>query len=95
MTLPSRSELEFKVVGVLKDMTEDWDLDLPDGINAQTSLVEDLAFESIDIVQFAVSVEQAFDRKGLPFEKLFMEDGDYVDDMRVSQVVDFLGKELS
>ena len=83
------------VIGVLNDMTEDWDLDMPDGIDAKTSLVDALAFESIDVVQFAVALEQALDRKGLPFEKLFMKDGDYVDDVLVSQVVEFLTQELS
>ena len=45
-------------------------------------------------MQFAVAIEQAVDRKGLPFEKLFMKDGDYVDDVSLNEVVDFLCSEL-
>jgi acyl carrier protein len=56
--------------------------------------MEDLDFESIDIVQFAVGIERAFDRKGLPFEKLFMKDGAYVEDITIDEVTDFLCTEL-
>lgn len=83
-----------KVVTVLEDMIQDWDLDLPGGLTGDTRLMADLAFESIDVVQFVVSLEQAFNRKGLPFEKLFMRDGDYVDDLQVSEVVLFLQDHL-
>lgn len=86
----AESDIEGKVIAVLQDMTRDWDLELPNGLNAETRLMGDLAFESIDVVQLAVALEQAFDRKGLPFEQLFMQDGDYVEDLNVKQLVDFL-----
>lgn len=95
MTLLTRSEVEKKVIVVLNDMTDDWDLDLSDGIGPQTLLLSDLGFESVDVVQLAVALEQAMGREGLPFEKLFMKDGDYVDDLRVQEVVDFLDCELN
>jgi acyl carrier protein len=76
-------------------MIQDWDMDVPGGITGSTKLMEDLAFESIDIVQLAVSLEQEFDRKGLPFEELFMRDGDYVDDISVSEIVVFIERELA
>ncbi|UOM32850.1 acyl carrier protein [Acuticoccus sp. I52.16.1] len=90
----SRSEVEAKVIDVVQQTVADWDLDLPGGISKDTQLIEDLGFESIDIVQFAIGIEQAFDRKGMPFEKLFMDDGEYVDDVKVSQVTDFVCGEL-
>ena len=94
MTPENGAALESTVVDVLKDMTQDWDLELPNGIGPDTSLVGDLAFESIDVVQFAVSLEQALGQKGLPFEKLFIKDGDYVDDVAVRQVTEFLRQEM-
>ena len=94
MGFSTRAEVEQAVVGVVSQTISDWDLDIPGGVTTETRLMEDLAFESIDIVQFAVAIEQAADRKGLPFEKLFMKDGDYVDDVKLSQVVDFLCSEL-
>jgi len=90
-----KQEIEAKVIAALNEMTEDWDLDSADGVGLGTGLINDLEFESIDIVQLAVALEQAFGRKGLPFEQLFMRDGDYVDEIRVSEVVDFMSDQLS
>jgi acyl carrier protein len=90
MNAVNRQNMQDLVIGVLQEITQDWDLDLPGGFRPETRLIADLAFESIDLVQFAVSLEQAVGQKGLPFENLFMKDGDYVDDLSVQQVVEFL-----
>ncbi len=89
-TLLSKDAVLSGVVEVLRDMVADWDLDHSEAIGPNTRLIEDLAFESIDIVQLVVTIEQKFQRKGLPFEKLFMRDGDYVEEISVAEVVDFL-----
>ena len=94
MRLSTRADVEKAVIDIVSQTISDWDVDLPGGVTSETLLMQDLAFESIDIVQFAVAIEKAADRKGLPFEKLFMKEGDYVDDVRLSQVVDFLCGEL-
>ncbi|MCS0494099.1 hypothetical protein NVS89_03245 [Ancylobacter sp. MQZ15Z-1] len=94
MSLATRSDVEGAVINVANDMVAGWDIELPNGINAETRLMEDLSFESIDVVQFAVAIEQAVDRKGLPFEKLFMKDGEYVDDVELREVSEFLCREL-
>lgn len=86
----SHDDLSAQVITVLNEVTLDWDLDLEDSIGPNTRLIDDLAFESIDIVRFVVALEQHFSCKGLPFEKLFMRDGDYVDELQVNEVVDFL-----
>jgi acyl carrier protein len=89
----TKAEIEAKIIEVLEEMTVDWDLDLK--IGADTRLIEDLMFESVDIVRFVVALEQALNVKGLPFEKLFMDDGDYVEEILVSQAVLFLENNLS
>jgi acyl carrier protein len=91
----NRATIETKVIAVANETVVDWGLDLPGGITRDTRLVQDLSFESIDIVQFAVGIERAFDRKGLPFERLFMKDGNYVDDISISEMTDFLCTELA
>jgi len=91
----NKSEIEQKIISVLNDMTTDWELDSDAGIGPETGLMNDLEFESIDVVQFAVGLEQAFDQKGMPFEQLFMLDGDYVDEIKVSQVTDFVAANIS
>ena len=93
-TAEERAAIERKVIAVATDTVADWGLDLSGPITAQTRLMEDLSFGSIDIVQFAVGIERSFDRKGLPFEKLFVKNGTYVDDISISQLVDFLCAEL-
>lgn len=82
------------VIESLEEMTADWDLDFTDGITLKTRLIEDLAFESVDIVQMVVLLEQQLNRKDIPFEKLFLHEGDYVNEIRVAEIVDFLKKYL-
>jgi acyl carrier protein len=80
-----------EILKILEDMTSDWEMGFAGKIGPETRLVADLAFESLDVVQLAVAIEEHFKSSGLPFQKLFMRrDGGYVDDVRVSEVVDFL-----
>jgi acyl carrier protein len=79
-----------RVVQILTDMTGDWDLDLQGTIDPDTKLMHDLAFESIDIVELVVAIEENFGTRRIPFEKLLMVDGRYVDDLTVGQLADFV-----
>ena len=90
-----RQEIEAAILEILNDLTADWDTDYSGEIGPETLLVEELAFESIDVVQLVVSIESRFERRDLPFERLLMSDGQYVDDMTVRQVVDFLEANLA
>jgi acyl carrier protein len=94
LSMLSREEIQSRVIAVLEDMTADWELDSTEGISSETRLMEELAFESIDVVQLVVALEKEFNCKGLPFEQLFMQDGDYVDEILVKDVVDFLSENL-
>ena len=90
MNAITRQSLQDVVIRVLNDTVRDWDLEIEGGINASTTLIEGLAFESIDIVQFSVALEQALGRKDLPFERLFIDEGNYVDDVSVADITAFL-----
>lgn len=57
-----------KVIHILNEMTNDWEIDYDGEIDENVRLIEDLCFASIDIVQFVVAVEEAFQRRNLPFE---------------------------
>ena len=46
--------IEVEVIGILKNMTSDWDTGFSGEIQADTRLVADLCCESIDMVQFVV-----------------------------------------
>lgn len=78
------------VIAVLEEMTGDWDLGLDAPMDRNTQLIADLAFESIDIVQFVVALEQRLGRRNIPFEKLLMVEGRYVEDLSVGKIADFL-----
>ena len=82
------------VTGILKDMMSDWEGAFDSEIEPQTLLIADLGFESIDVVEFLVALEEHFGRRDLPVAQLVMPDGRYVDDLTVDQVVQFLSKHL-
>lgn len=83
-----------RIVAILQDMTSDWDIDFSGDIDTGTCLIRDLAFESIDIVQFVVALEQEFGKRNIPFDKLLMTDGRYVSDLSVGQVATFLSEHV-
>jgi acyl carrier protein len=83
------------VTQILKDLTGDWDLAYSGGIGRDTRLVTDLGFESIDIVQFVVAIEEHFRTRNLPFDQLLMKEGRYVDEIVVTEIVDFLRAHLA
>lgn len=83
------------LVEILEEITQDWDTELSGKISPDTSLMNDLTFESIDVVMLIVAIEDRFKKSGLPFDELLMIDGRYVDDLRVSELVGFLDKHLN
>ncbi len=94
-TTPDRDTIVKELVAVLSDMTADWDTASEGPIGPQTRLIADLGFESIDVVHLVVAIEERFQRRDFPFQELLMENGQYVDELTVAQVVDFIARSLS
>jgi acyl carrier protein len=91
----AEEQIMADLVKILKDLTSDWDIDNFDGaISGQTKLVADLSFESIELVQLMVAIEQHFKIKNLASEKLLMKDGRYVADLSVAEIARFLATEI-
>ena len=90
-----RETVTRDLVGILENMTGDWQLDYEGGITDQTLLIADLGFESIDVVQLIVALEEHYQRRDLPFGLLLMSDGRYVTDLRVGAAIDFLVEYLN
>jgi len=82
------------LIQILTDMTQDWDLEFSGGIGADTRLVADLGFESIDVVMLIGEIHRHYNQRNLPFERLLLRDGGYVDDIRVSALAEFLHTQL-
>jgi acyl carrier protein len=89
-----RQAIPIKVIQILDKMTQDWDIHHTGPIDENSRLVEDLTFASIDIIQLVVALEEGFQRRDLPIEKLLLKDGRYVDEVCVYNIVDFLMENL-
>jgi acyl carrier protein len=83
------------VIGILADMTSDWEMEFTEPIGISTKIIADLNFESIDVVQLVVALEERYQRRGLPFEEVLMADGRYVDEFQVGDIVAFLYRNLN
>jgi acyl carrier protein len=79
-----------QLIALIEDFTQDWDHEFDGGMSADSKLLGDLGFESIDIVQLVVAIEEDITKKKVPFDKLLMKDGRYVDDLSIGQIADFL-----
>lgn len=91
----SKDQIVQDLISILVDMTSDWDMEFEGSIGPETSLMGDLEFESIDVVQFVTAIEEHFERRGLPFEELLMTDGRYVDELIVGDAANFLYRHLN
>lgn len=87
---PTQENVLHDAISILQGMTGDWEMEFSGPIGPKTMIISDLEFESIDVVQLVVQIEEHYKRKDLPFEKLLMRDGRYRDDISVQDVVDFL-----
>jgi acyl carrier protein len=84
----SRQSILSTVTATIENLVQDWDLDQP--IDADTRLVTDLGFESIDLIQMVAALEQEFGRPNVSFSELLVTDGRYVDDLTIQQIADAL-----
>lgn len=85
--------IEAILVEIVEDLIQDWGLDLDDKLTGNTTLVNDLEFASVDIIQLCVAIEEHFDKK-IGFQDLLMQDGSYVSDLSISQIDDYLQSKI-
>lgn len=78
------------LIVLLKDFTQDWDNDFDGTMTRETKLLADLGFESIDIIQLVVAIQEEVVKKKISFDKLLMKDGRYVDDLSIGMIADYL-----
>lgn len=83
------ARVDKTVIAVIEDLIQDWGLELESGVGAETRLVADLDFASVDIIQLCVALEQAYGKK-LGFQNLLMREGSYVGDLSVTQIAEFI-----
>ena len=79
-----------ELITLLEDFTQDWDHEFSGEMGADTRLLADLGFESIDIIQLVVAIQEEVVRRKLSFDQLLMKDGRYVDDLSIGQSAGYL-----
>jgi acyl carrier protein len=89
----SNDSVQQTVVYIVEDLIQDWGLDLEEPVAGHTRLAKDLDFVSVDFIQFLVAIEQHYERK-FGFQDLVMENGNYVSDLTIAEIVEFVGKAL-
>lgn len=89
-----RDQISKDLVDILNEMIDDWGVELDNPIGDDTALVADLEFSSIDIIHLVMAIEDHFEHPKMGFNDLLMEDGKYVQDLEVGQVVDFIDSKL-
>ena len=84
------ADYQTQLVILLQDFTQDWDMDFEGQMESGTRLLADLGFESIDIIQLVVAIQEDIVKRKLSFDTMLMKDGRYVDDLSIGQIADYL-----
>ncbi|NGY05274.1 acyl carrier protein [Solimonas terrae] len=84
------NELLQQLIALLDEFTQDWDREDEGAMTRETKLLADLGFESIDIIQLVVAIEEDITHRKVAFDQLLMNNGRYVDDLSIGQIADFL-----
>ncbi|MGQ0502942.1 MAG: acyl carrier protein [Panacagrimonas sp.] len=79
-----------QLIALLQDFTQDWDSGFEGEMTRSTRLLADLGFESIDIIQLVVAIQEDIARRKLSFDQLLMRNGRYVDDLSIGEIADYL-----
>ena len=84
----SKETIFIGIRNIVEKMDEDWDR--TDDITWHTRLVQDLGFESIEIVVLGNAIEDLY-QQALPFSHFFTEIGEReVQDIQIGELVDFV-----
>lgn len=97
MAIPSSltlATIESRLIQILHEIIQEWDIELLEPIGPETRLIEHLGFESVDLMQLIVAIEQAFEVRGLPYDQALMQDGGYITEITVRQLAEFLHRSL-
>lgn len=87
---PTAEEIQESIASILREMTKGWDIEA-EQLGPETQVVSDLGFSSLDIIHLMASMEMRFNRK-LPYDEIIMQDGHYVDDLSLRELVEFVGR---
>ena len=89
----NQEQIFTDLVIILNELSDDWEYS--GEISLETSLFDDLGFESIDAVALGTAIEEHY-RQTLPFAEFLAEIGQREEqDIRVDDLVEFIYKNLN
>jgi len=92
MNQASKDQIFQNLLTILDELSEDWEYS--GEISLETTFLEDLGFESIDVVALGTAIEEHY-RQAFPFAEFLAEVGQReAQDIRVGEVVDFINLHL-
>ncbi len=77
---------------ILQQEVGDWDLSGPALFEPATRLKADLDLDSLALLRVITAIEAALGTRDLPFERVLVRDGHYVEDLTVAELVGFLAE---
>lgn len=80
-------------IEMIKDITEDWDDAFEGEITGATQIARDLEFDSLDVVHLITAIEQRYERV-FAFDELLMVDGQFVQDLTIDQIAQFVQQSI-
>lgn len=90
----ARQDLESAIFGAVEELLDAMDAEFEEDLTAELLLVADLDFASIDFVQLIVAIEDRLGQK-VGFQDMLMQDGKYVEDLSIGQVVDYTEQRIN
>ena len=90
-----RDTILHDTLQILRGLTSDWEMGFAGALGPATRLSADLALESVQLVQLVIAIEEHFKCQELPFQQLFVPAERQIDDLQVSELVDFLSLHLN
>lgn len=88
----SREEILNDVIKAVKEIHPGWQMQGP--IGPETFLGSDLALKSLDFVRLAAHIQQLY-KKIIPFQELFVSNGEVREDIRLSEFAEFLDRHVN
>jgi acyl carrier protein len=85
---PTKEHLHCEVLEILTSEDEGWEVEASQ-VSPETRLGGDLGFSSIDVLHLIASIDMRLKRK-LPFQRLLVNGTEYVTDVRVDELVNFV-----
>jgi hypothetical protein len=90
-----REVIESDLTRIITDMISDWDTEFSGAVSGETQLLGDLNFTSIDMAMLVGEIHRFYQRRNIPFERVFLSGGLPVKDIQISALVEFLHEYLN